>query len=255
MLLAIDAGNTHIVLGCLEGDSLRFTARLRTDRAKTRDEYALLFRSLFDLHHVEPSAVEGAVLSCVVSELTNVLCRAVEAVTEKKPLVVGAGIKTGLNIKIDDPGQLGADLVVDAVAALAEYAPPLAIFDMGTATTLSVVGRSGTYLGGMIIPGLRVSVDALSARAAQLPYIHLGPPEKVSGGNTVECMQAGAIYGSAAMVDGLIDRVEEALGEKVTAIATGGLMTIVHPYCKREFHFEPDLLLKGLGILYKKNCR
>ncbi len=255
MILAIDIGNTNTVLGCWQGDSLLFTLRIRSDRHKTADEYGLLLDGLLNRQGVDPRALEGGILSSVVPELRTVMAQAAEALTGKKFLVVGSGIKTGLDIRIDDPSKLGADLVVDAVAALAEYAPPLAIFDMGTATTLSVVGRSGTYLGGMIIPGLRVSVDALSARAAQLPYIHLGPPEKVIGGNTVECMQAGAIYGSAAMVDGLIDRVEEALGEKVTAIATGGLMTIVHPYCKREVHYEPDLLLKGLGILYKKNCR
>ena len=178
MLLAIDAGNTHIVLGCLEGDSLRFTARLRTDRAKTRDEYALLFRSLFDLHHVEPSAVEGAVLSCVVSELTNVLCRAVEAVTEKKPLVVGAGIKTGLNIKIDDPGQLGADLVVGAVAATDKYPKPMIVFDMGTANTMSVIDKEGRFLGGAILAGLQLSVDALSSGTSQLPSHPALRPQK-----------------------------------------------------------------------------
>ena len=254
MLLAIDAGNTHIVLDCLEGDSLRFTARLRTDRAKTRDEYALLFRSLFDLHHVEPSAVEGAVLSCVVSELTNVLCRAVEAVTEKKPLVVGAGIKTGLNIKIDDPGQLGADLVVGAVTATDKYPKPMIVFDMGTANTMSVIDKEGRFLGGAILAGLQLSVDALSSGTSQLPHIQLSVPKKVVCSNTVECMQSGAVFGHAAMLDGLIDRVEEELGMPMASVvATGGLSTLVVPLCRRKISIEEDLMLQGLKLIYDKN--
>lgn len=255
MILAIDTGNTNTVLGCLQGDDLLFTLRIHSDRDKTADEYALLLEGLLARQGVDPATLEGGIISSVVPELRTVLAAAVEQLTGKKCLIVGSGIKTGLDIRTDDPQKLGADLVVDAVAALAEYTPPLAIFDMGTATTLSVISEKGAYLGGMIIPGLRVSVDALSARAAQLPYIHLGAPEKVIGSNTVDCMQAGAIYGSAAMLDGLVDRVEEALGRKVTAIATGGLMTVVHPYCKREIHFEPNLLLKGLNLLYHKNMR
>lgn len=255
MILAIDIGNTNTVLGCLEGDRLLFTLRIRSDRYKTADEYCLLLEGLLARQGVDARDLEGGILASVVPELRTVIADAARQMTGKKFLVVGAGLKTGLDIRIDDPAQLGADRVVDAVAALAGYTPPLVIFDMGTATTMSVVGRNGAYLGGMIMPGLRTSVDALSARAAQLPYIHLEAPPRVIGTNTVDCMQAGAIHGSAAMIDGLIDRVEEDLGEKVTAIATGGLMTVVHAYCKRDIHYEPNLLLKGLGILYKKNSR
>jgi len=254
MLLAIDAGNTHIVLGCFEGDSLRFTARLCTDRAKTRDEYALLFRSLFDLHHVDPGSAEGAILSCVVSELTDILCQAAATVTGKNVLVVGAGIKTGLNIKIDDPGQLGADLVVDAVAATEKYPKPMIIFDMGTANTMSVIDREGRFLGGAILAGLRLSVDSLSSGTSQLPRIQLAVPKKVICSNTVECMQSGAVYGHAAMLDGLIDRVEEELGEPLAAVvATGGLARMVVPLCRRKISVEEDLMLLGLKLIYNKN--
>lgn len=254
MLLAIDAGNTHIVLGCFEGDSLRFTARLCTDRAKTRDEYALLFRSLFDLHHVDPGSAEGAILSCVVSELTDILCQAAATVTGKNVLVVGAGIKTGLNIKIDDPGQLGADLVVDAVAATEKYPKPMIIFDMGTANTMSVIDREGRFLGGAILAGLRLSVDSLSSGTSQLPRIQLAVPKKVICSNTVECMQSGAVYGHAAMLDGLIDRVEEELGEPLAAVvATGGLARTVVPLCRRKISVEEDLMLLGLKLIYNKN--
>ncbi len=255
MILAIDIGNTNTVLGCLEGEELLFTLRIRSDRYKTADEYCLLLEGLLSRQGVDPKALEGGILASVVPELRTVLADAAQQMTGKKFLVVGSGLKTGLDIRIDNPAQLGADRVVDAVAALSSYQPPLVIFDMGTATTMSVVGKNGAYLGGMIMPGLRTSVDALSARAAQLPYIHLEAPTRVIGTNTIDCMQSGAIYGSAAMIDGLIDRVEEALGEPVTAIATGGLMKVVHAYCKRKLHYDPNLLLKGLYVLYKKNCK
>ena len=254
MIFAIDAGNTHIVLGCMEGDSLLFTARIHTDRAKTADEYALIFRNLCDLHQIDRGQIEGAILSCVVSELTQALCRAVEIVIHRKALVVGAGIKTGLNIKIDDPGQLGADLVVGAVAATDKYPKPLIIFDMGTANTMSVIDRQGRFLGGAILAGLRLSVDSLSSGTSQLPRIQLSVPPKVVCSNTVECMQSGALYGHAAMLDGLIDRVEAELGEKMAAVvATGGLASMVVPLCRREISVEEDLMLQGLRLIYDKN--
>lgn len=254
MIFAIDAGNTHIVLGCMEGETLLFTARVHTDRAKTADEYALIFRSLCDLHQIDRSKVEGAVLSCVVSELTGALCRAVELVISQKPLMVGAGIKTGLNIKIDNPAQLGADLVVGAVAALAKYPKPLIIFDLGTANTMSVIDGKGQFLGGAIMAGPRLSVDSLSTSTSQLPRIELDAPPRVVCSNTIQCMQAGAVYGHAAMIDGLIDRVEEELGERAAAvIATGGLSGLLAPYCKRKVIPEENLMLDGLRIIYEKN--
>ncbi len=254
MIFAIDVGNTHIVLGCMKGNDLLFTARIHTDRAKTADEYALIFRDLCDLHRIDRGRIEGAVLSCVVSELADTLCRAVEIVIHRPPLVVGAGIKTGLNIKIDDPGQLGADLVVAAVAATARYPKPLIIFDMGTANTMSVIDRDGRFLGGAILAGLRLSVDSLSSGTSQLPRIQLAVPPKVVCSNTVECMQSGALYGHAAMLDGLIDRVEEELGAPMAAvIATGGLASMVIPLCRRDIIVEEDLMLQGLKLIYDKN--
>ena len=253
MILAIDIGNTNTVLGCLEGERLLFTLRVRSDRDKTSDEYSLLIDGLLRHQGVDPEVLEGGILSSVVPELRTVMANAMKQLTGKKFLAVGAGLKTGLDIRTDNPAQLGADLVVDAVAALAKYRPPLAIFDMGTATTLSVLDKNGAYLGGMIIPGLRLSVDALSARAAQLPYIHLGEPERLIGTNTIDCMQSGAIYSSAAMLDGLLDRVEEELGCPVTAVATGGLIGAVLPYCRRAIHYDENLMLEGLCLLYRKN--
>lgn len=256
MILAIDAGNTNIVLGCLDGETPRFTARFRTDRAKTEDEYALYFRSLFDLHQVDRHAMEGAILSCVVSELTEVLCKAIETVIHKRPLVVGAGLKTGLNIKIDNPAQLGADLVADAVAALAKYPYPLVIFDMGTANTMSVIDSKGRFLGGAIMAGPRLSMDSLSSRTSQLPHIEFDAPAKVIGSNTIQCMQSGAIFGHAAMIDGMIERVQEELGETLASvIATGGLSKQIIPFCRNKIILDENLMLHGLRIIYEKNRR
>lgn len=254
MIFAIDAGNTHIVLGCMEGEALLFTARVHTDRAKTADEYALIFRNLCDLHQIDRSQVEGAILSSVVSELTGALCQAIEIVIHHKPLVVGAGIKTGLNIKIDNPAQLGADLVVGAVAALAKYPKPLIIFDMGTANTMSVIDGKGQFLGGAIMAGPRLSVDSLATSTSQLPRIELEAPPRVICSNTIQCMQSGAVYGHAAMIDGLIDRVETELGERVAAvIATGGLSGLLAPFCKQKVIPEENLMLDGLRLIYEKN--
>ncbi len=252
MILAIDAGNTNIVLGCLEEDgSLRFTARVSTDRGKTMDEYALILRSLFDLHGIDRRGLEGAILASVVSELTEVLRT---AVIHKAPIVVGAGIKTGVNIKIDDPGQLGADLVVGAVAATAKYQKPLIIFDLGTANTMSVIDGDGRFLGGAIMAGPRLSVDALSTRTSQLPHIDLDLPARVIGSNTIAAMQSGAIYGHAALVDGLIDRVEEELGKPIASVvATGGLAGVIIPQCRRTIFVDENLMLDGLRIIYDKN--
>ena len=253
MILAIDVGNTNIVLGGIEDGKQVFSARCASDRNKTEDEYALAIQGILSMHGVVPSEIEGGILSSVVPYLRTIIPRAIFLLTGKQIMVVGSGIKTGLNIRMDNPAALGSDLVVDAVAALSKYPTPIALFDMGTATTLSVIDKKGDYIGGMIIPGLRVSVDSLSAHAAQLPYINLTQPRTLIGTNTVECMQSGAIYGCAATMDGLIDRVEEELGEPVSAVLTGGMSRVVAPYCKRPFHVEPDLLITGLQILYEKN--
>lgn len=254
MILAIDIGNTNIVLGCMEEEEILFTARYSTDRAKTEDEYALMLMDMFKFHDIFPDQIEGAIISSVVPELKTVFQLAVKEVTGKHPLIVSASLNTDLKIKIDNNNQLGSDLVVNAVAACAKYPKPIMIFDMGTATTLSVIDVQGAYIGGMIIPGLRLSVDALSAQTSQLPRISLDPPEQLIGTNTINCMKAGAIYGSAAMLDGVIDRVEEALGgQPFSVIATGGLISEVLPYCKRKIIYDSNLMLQGLHILYEKN--
>lgn len=255
MILALDVGNTNTVLGCMDDDKIHFTAHFATDRAKTSDEYAILVQNLFIVNRCTFSKIEGGIISSVVPELSEVLKEAIEKVTGKSSLIVGSGLKTGLNILIDNPAQLGSDLVVDAIAAYAEYPKPTLIFDMGTATTLSVLDAKGKYIGGMIMPGVRLATEALSRETAQLPHISLEAPKKITGTNTVDCMKSGAIFGNAAMLDGVIDRIEEELGQPATVVATGGFAHHIVPYCRRRITFDRDLTLKGLYIIYKKNIK
>ncbi|MBU5435291.1 type III pantothenate kinase [Pseudoflavonifractor sp. MSJ-37] len=255
MILALDVGNTNTVVGGFEDGVLRFSLRMQSDRSKTLDEYVLLLRGLLADKGVDLSHVEGGILSSVVPELRYLLGKSMEVLTGKRFLVVSHKMDLGgMRILTDIPSQLGADLLVDAAAALSLFRPPLVIFDMGTATTMSVLDANGDYIGGVIVPGLRLSMDALSSRAAQLPFINMEePPERLIGTNTVDCMKAGAIYSNAAMIDGLVDRVEEELGQPVTVAATGGLMGVVLPFCKHEIHYDKDLLLLGLWKLYERN--
>jgi type III pantothenate kinase len=254
VILTIDLGNTNIVIGVMEGDELRFTARFSTDRAKTADEYALMFDDLLELNNIKPEEIEGGIIASVVPDLKNELHDAVEMVTGKRPLTATIELDTGLVIDMDTPSTLGADLLVNSVAALNLYPLPILIFDMGTATKLSVIDCCGHYSGGMIIPGLRLSTDALSARTAQLPRISLDEPKILVGKNTVDCMQSGVIYGNPAMLDGIIDRVEAEMGKKATILATGGLIELVAPFCRHKMIVDKNLTLRGLRILYDRNA-
>ena len=253
MILAIDVGNTNIVLGCLEKGEILSIARLTSDIHKTEYEYAVSIRDILRFQGMDDTVFEGAVISSVVWPLTGTLNKAVELLTGKTALVVGKGLKTGLDIRIDDPAQVGADLVVGSVAALRYYQPPLIMVDMGTATTLFALDAHGRFVGGAIAPGLRLSMEALSGGTSQLPRISLDAPKKCIGTNTVDCMQSGAIFGTAAMLDGMIDRMEAELGTPVTVVATGGLAGVVAPFCRRKVISDPDLLLKGLYVLWEKN--
>ena len=190
----------------------------------------------------------------MVPPVTSVINRALEKLTGEKALVVGPGIRTGLNIKIDNPAQLGSDLVVDAVAGIAEYPLPLIIIDMGTATTMSAIDAAGNYLGGVIIPGVRVALDSMVSRTAQLPRISFEAPKKAIGKNTIECMKSGSVLGSASMLDGMIDRLEEELSQDATVVATGGIAPFITPHCKHKIVCDDTLLLKGLYLIYNKNC-
>ncbi len=253
MILAIDIGNTNIVIGCIDGRGCHFVERLSTVRTKTELEYAIDIKNVLDIYHIRRTDLEGGIISSVVPQITTVVKLAVEKILKKEVLVVGAGIRTGLNIRIDNPAQLGSDLVVDSVAAIAEYPTPLLIFDMGTANTVCVIDKDRHYIGGMIYPGVGVSLDSLTANASQLGGISLDAPEHIIGKNTADCMKSGTIYSSAAAMDGIIDRLVDELGGKVTVIATGGLAKKIVPYCRREIILDDNLLLKGLAVIYRKN--
>jgi len=253
MILAIDIGNTNIVLGGFEGETILFIERISTNQAATDLEYASDVKTALDVHNIDPKEVQGAILSSVVPSVTNTFQRAVQKYLNVSVTVVEPGMKTGLSIVINNPAQLGSDLVVGAVAGIQEYSLPLIIIDMGTATTISVVDDKKHYIGGMIMPGVQISLDALTTRASQLSGISIEEPKKIIGKNTVDCMKSGILYGNAAAVDGIIDRIEEELGQKVTVIATGGMSRKIIPHCKRKMILDGDLLLKGLQIVYEKN--
>lgn len=253
MLLAIDIGNTNLVIGCIHDDKILFKARIATDRTRTSDQYGVEIKSMLEAYGVKRSDIEDCIISSVVPPVFNSVRTGVIKIIGKQPMVVGPGLKTGLNIHVDVPSQVGSDRIVIAVAALAEYKAPLLLMDLGTATTIESVEPDNVYMGGVIIPGVRVSLDALTSRAAQLPGISLDQPKQVIGKNTVDCMRSGMMYGTAAMIDGLVERMEEELGHRCTLIATGGLAQFITPLCKREIILEKDLLLKGLNIIYRKN--
>lgn len=255
MLLAIDIGNTNIVIGGIRDDQIVFEARIATDRIKTSDQYGVDIKNILSLFDTRPEDIRDCIISSVVPPVFNSVRTGVVKVIHKVPVVVGPGIRTGLNIQMDTPSQVGSDRIVIAVAALAEYGPPLILVDMGTATTIEVVGKGNTYQGGCIIPGVRVSLEALTSRTSQLPGIQLDRPRRVVGKNTVDCMRSGVMYGAAAMLDGMLDRVEEELGYTSTVVATGGMAQFIIPLCRREIILEKDLLLKGLNILHKKNAQ
>lgn len=255
MLLAIDIGNTNIVIGVMEDDQILFEARIATDQVRTSDQYGVEIKNVLEAYGVSKDEIEDCIISSVVPPVFNSVKTGVIKVIGKQPMVVGPGLKTGLNINVDVPSQVGSDRIVIAVAALAEYKPPMILMDLGTATTIEVVEPGNMYLGGVIFPGVKISLDALTSRTAQLPGISLDKPKHVIGRNTVDCMRSGMMYGTAAMIDGIVDRIEEELGHKSTLIATGGLAQFITPLCKREIILERDLLLKGLNIIYKKNKR
>lgn len=255
MLLTIDVGNTNVVIGCMDGDKIEFTERLSTDAGKTSLEYAILFKTALDIHQVETSRIDGAIISSVVPPVTPVIRTALRKITGIRALVLGPGTKTGLNIRLDDPTAVGADLVAGAVGALQKYTPPVIVIDMGTATTLMAIDKDRNFLGGAIMPGVRLSLKSLVSEASMLQGISLDSPKHAIGRNTVDAMRSGLIYGHAAMIDGLVDRMQEELEGEATVIATGGLAAGVVPACRHKIELDDTLLLTGMQVIYDKNRR
>lgn len=255
MILTIDVGNTNVVLGCVEDGVVISRSRLATNTSDLPNDYAMKMRQSFAFDSIDYHEFEGAILSSVVPQVNRAILSAVRKLTGLECIIVGAGIKTGVNVKIDDPGTLAGDLITGTVGALSMYKPPIIIVDMGTATTIVAVDKDGAYIGGAIVPGVNLSFEALSQGTSLLPNISIEAPRKCIATNTVDSMKSGAVFGTAAMIDGMIDRMEEELGQSATVVATGGLSGGIIPYCKHEIKHEPDLLLKGLAILYQKNAK
>lgn len=255
MLLAIDCGNTHITLGCVTRDrKVSSVFRLPTDRHDTEFGYAARIEQCLALFSVERKVFVGAAISSVVPAMTDILVRAVRLLLGFDPLVIGAGLKTGLRLCINDPGTVAADLVVAAVAAKEEYPAPTVIVDMGTATTVSALDQDARFIGCAILPGVDTSLASLTARAALLPDIEIKAPRSPIGTATADCMRSGIVYGSAGAVDGLVARFcEEPLMKNATVVATGGAAAAIVPHCKHEIILDEMLLLKGLRIIWDKN--
>ncbi len=256
MILAIDTGNINTVLGCIDEKAAKLTAepviRISTDPDRTREEYAVTMQAVLSLYGIDPKGFTGAVLSSVVPGLTPVMADAVKLITGQTPLIIGPGVKTGLKIQLDDPGTIAADLVATAVAAKTEYPLPCVIIDMGTATTITVVDETGAYIGGSILPGVGISLQALIEKASLLPAVDIVPPKKTIASNTADAMKAGVIFGQAGAVDGTLDRFAAAMGkEPASIVTTGGIGAVICAHCAHPVLVDEQLLLKGLGIIWK----
>ncbi len=253
MLLVLDMGNTNITVGVFDGDRLVVESRLATNYRKMGDEYAMDLMDILSLYHLRREDIDGAIVSSVVPSLDRALQGAIQKVTGVLPLQVGPGVKSGMDIRIDNPRQLGADLLVGAVAALHKYGAPCLLWDLGTATKVSVIDKNGAFRGGAIMPGVRTSLDSLSNAAALLPTVSIDTPPSVIGTNTVDCMASGTVFGTACTIDGMSDRIEAELGYTVKVVATGGLAGEIVAHCHRDIPYDSTLLLEGLRLIWLKN--
>ncbi len=253
MLLCVDIGNTNIVMGAYEGDTLKFVARCATDKHRTADQYVVELHAILSIHECNCDTFDGAIISSVVPPLMPTVREAVQRILGCKTMSVSPGIKTGLNIKIDNPAILGSDLVCGAVSALSNYKPPCVLIDLGTATKISGIDKFGSFVGCSILPGIGISLDALSSGTAQLPHIELDSASAIIGTNTVDSMRSGVVFGTASMLDGMIRKYRSVLGDDATVIATGGYSSNIVPFCETEIIQNPYLILDGLRLIYEKN--
>ena len=253
LILAIDVGNTNIVIGGFSGEDLNFVVRIATNASKTEDEYATKILNILSVYNVKKEDVTGAIISSVVPPLTPVMKKAVKFAYGTDALLVGPGIKTGINIHCDNPASVGADLICACVAAHNLYKSPALVIDMGTATKIMVLDSKGAFIGVSIIPGVNIALKALTSGTAQLPQISLDAPKSVIGKNTADCMRSGVVFGNASMLDGMIDRFNEEMGMDLPVYATGGLASTIIPHCKHHIKLDENMVLKGLNILYNKN--
>jgi type III pantothenate kinase len=255
MLLAVDIGNTNVVLGLYDDDELVQTFRISTVRTRTEDEYAVLLLELLSLRKLAASAVSAAIIASVVPQLTHVMVSAVRQAVGREPLLVGPGLRTGIAVLYENPHDVGADRIVNAVAAYTRYESGVIVVDFGTATTFDCISPKGEYLGGVIVPGVKVSMEGLLQSAAKLRPVELQAPPRVLGRNTTHALQSGAIHGYAALVDGLVERLLADLGFPCRVIATGGLAPLIAKHAARVEDVDPDLTLEGLRILHERNTK
>ena len=253
MILAIDIGNSTVTLGGFSDDRLSFFANIATDTRATSDDYACRILCALSLYGVDRHSVNGAIIGSVVPTLSSVISNTVKTVFNVEALTVGPGIKTGIGILCDNPSSVGADLIAAAVGAHFTYGDPSLIVDMGTATKMTVVNSKGAFIGTSIMPGVMMGIDALSARTAQLPKVSPTAPDSIVGKNTADCIKSGIIYGTASMIDGMIERINRELGEELKVYVTGGYAPLVAPYCKQKMTLNEHLVLTGLYIIYKRN--
>lgn len=255
MLLAIDIGNSNMSVGLFDAENdLKFLASINTDSGKTADQISIDLMNVFSIYGYSLCDVTGAIFSSVVPPMNFMMTKALTRLLGKAPMMVGPGVKTGLNIRMEVHNQLGADLVANAVAALEKYPAPIIMIDMGTATTISYISAQRCYEGGLMFPGVRLSLDALSDHTAQLPDISLQYPKNLIGKNTEDCMRNGIVFGTAGMLDGIIDRIREMLqDEPVSIVATGPNAPVIARYCRNQVTYDKYLMMEGLRIIYEKN--
>ncbi len=253
VILTIDIGNSNIMLGGFEGDNLCFVVTVSTETHKTADEYASKILGVLAVHNIKDNPIDGAIISSVVPPLNSVIKDSVRILWGINSLMVGPGIKTGINIHCDTPSSVGADLICAAVAAHNLYGSPSLIVDMGTATKMMVVNEKGAFIGVSIIPGVLMGLTSLSENTAQLPKVELEAPKAVVGKNTADSMRSGVIFGNASMIDGMIERINSEAGAELAVYATGGAAHLIVPHCKHSIKVDKHLVLKGLNIIYNKN--
>ena len=253
MILAVDIGNTITQIGAFEEDVLLFSERFTARRSLTDFEAEVMIRDILSVYQRDAGLITGAIIASVVADVTPVYKSAIKKLCGVNAKVVGPGLKTGLHIKLNDPAQLGADLAAQAAAAVFFYTAPMMIVDFGTAISIGVIDKEGCFIGGFLCPGLSLSSKALSERAAALPHVGLERPKRLIGTNTADCLKSGLIYGTASMIDGLIERTEEEMGTPLSCVATGSAASLIASLCKRDMTVDEHLLMKGLNLIYNKN--
>ena len=255
MILAVNIGNSHITFGGYEGNERVFDAQIESDAKRTKYQYMADIKNIAQLFDIDLEKTQGAVIGSVVPELTEVLKESIRKMCNAEPIVVGPGVKSGLDIRIENPAQLGADIVAGAVAAAAKYKPPIIICNFATATVISVIDKAGIFRGAIIAAGVGTTLDGFTKRTALLPHVNMEAPKRVIGTNSIASMQSGLIFGTSAMIDGLVERIENEISDNASVVATGELSDVIIKCCKTHIEKEEHLIIDGLKIIYDRNLK